>query len=430
MTSVAFRLFVVIGLVLLLSVNPGLAAETAAKRSKLPNPHEQPIHDKWAVIVGVGKFQDPGVPPLRYGTRSASEIVKLLQDPMAGRFASGHILSLTGAAATKQAIEQSLIHSWLTKKALPNDLIVIYFCTRVLFNQAGTEVNLCAYDTLASEADVSSINLKELLKEVRRRTQCPRILCLLDTSPCLEAVQTPRALVCVEDLARDTAVSLFAANELNQPSYESPIAASSYFAHYLKEGFAVARGLLPLAKVAPYVIESVKQDVLTTMKQSQCPTIALAPDSTDMGKQPIGVLVKGTASKIAIGHPVSQLALTRPDLVQPRRQTTADDDLDEDEDEPRAAIDFGSYMTQMKRNIQKHWQPPKGFENRRMVATFTILRDGTITDAELVDSSGIDSVDKSALDALKVASPLDPLPLGAPKSVRIRYQFDWRVTRN
>ncbi|MBI4532922.1 MAG: TonB C-terminal domain-containing protein, partial [Candidatus Melainabacteria bacterium] len=125
------------------------------------------------------------------------------------------------------------------------------------------------------------------------------------------------------------------------------------------------------------------------------------------------------------------LALTRPDLIQPKTGSTAESDPDdEEEEEPRAAIDFGLYMTQMKQTIQKHWQPPKGFENRRVVATFTILRDGTITNAELVDPSGIEAVDKSALNALRVASPLDPLPLGAPKSVQIRYQFDWHVTRN
>ena len=130
------------------------------------------------------------------------------------------------------------------------------------------------------------------------------------------------------------------------------------------------------------------------------------------------------------------LALTRPDLLGPRNRpgqssqasAPADDADDDDADEKAANVDFGPYMAKMKRDIQSKWKPPKGFTQRSIAAVFSIMRDGQIVDPRIVDSSGIEDVDNSALEALKVASPLDPLPQGAPKSVQIRYQFDWKVS--
>jgi len=62
--------------------------------------------------------------------------------------------------------------------------------------------------------------------------------------------------------------------------------------------------------------------------------------------------------------------------------------------------------------------------------TFTIANDGTIVDPTIVESSGREDVDGSALEALRAASPLDHLPPGAPASVQVRYVFDWRVKPN
>jgi TonB family protein len=86
-------------------------------------------------------------------------------------------------------------------------------------------------------------------------------------------------------------------------------------------------------------------------------------------------------------------------------------------------------MAKMKKDIQAKWKPPKGLEQRRVGVTFSINRDGSIVDGAVVESSGVDAIDKSALEALKDASPIDPLPKGAPRSVEIRYRFDWKVSQ-
>jgi protein TonB len=157
--------------------------------------------------------------------------------------------------------------------------------------------------------------------------------------------------------------------------------------------------------------------------------------------------------KLQYGHPLEKVAFEHPELLAPTRANktavlaakppakkepvvkngtkTWEGPPDEDEDAGGGItgnVDFGSYMAAMKQTIQKNWQPPKGLEDKKVAAVFTIMRDGTIKEPEIVESSGSAEVDKTALEALQKASPLAPLPLGAPRSVQIRYQFDWHVS--
>src|SRR5262249_51900352 len=142
-------------------------------------------------------------------------------------------------------------------------------------------------------------------------------------------------------------------------------------------------------------------------------------------------------SQIKIGHPVETLPWKTSQAVPVNQNmqkfpTSTDrgarsekppalDNDDKDDDEQSSNVDFGPYMAKMKKDIQAKWHPPKGFEERRIVAVFSIRRDGTILEPSIVQGSGTDAVDETALEALRQASPLDPLPKGAPKSVQIRY---------
>jgi TonB family protein len=92
-------------------------------------------------------------------------------------------------------------------------------------------------------------------------------------------------------------------------------------------------------------------------------------------------------------------------------------------DETSINVDLHPYIGTMKKVIQAKWQPPKGLEDHKVMTTFTILKDGTIQKAEITESSGIPSVDKAALDALKASSPLPPLPTGSPAYIQLRYRF-------
>jgi TonB family protein len=393
------------------------------------------VHDKWAVVVGIEDFDDPHLTPMRLAERSAEEFSRQLIDQNIGRFAPDHVITLKGSKATKEKIEDAVSKSWLIKKALPNDFLILYFCSRVIASSDGKDVYLCAFDTQPTKLEDSGIALKELLSELKRRTQSKFVICLLDTSAYSRAGEKGR-FIDVQTLSKESDVSILSAGALGGQSLESPQADGSLFVRALCDALQSTGGMMPLQMVSEFVALQVGEQVVKLARGEQNPVLATPSEDKEVVELAAGMPVKSSvpAKKIVIGHPVDNLMLNRPDLhaarTQPAQPSAVEEDDSEDDDQPPANVDFGRYMSKMKHDIKQKWQPPKGFENRHVVATFTILRDGKIVSPEIIESSGVDSADKAALEALKNASPLDPLPLGAPKSVQIRYQFDWKVSSN
>lgn len=404
-------------------------------------PPAQAIRDKWAVVIGVGQFQDTGVKPLKFAFKNVTGLTEVLKNVGVGRFAPDHVFAIANAAAQKTAIEQTLTDEWLCKKALPEDLVVLYICTRYVQSKDGQDAILLASDTkLASAAD-DGIALTPLLTNIKRRLQAKRIVCLLDISPANESA--PQGLD-VERIAAGSGVTILSATTGTQQSQNSATGPISSFMQYLIEGIKTGMGTLSLATVSSYIIENVDRDAKKIQGKEQTPVFLAAKDCPEINDVPLGVRLKSSAPEktIQIGHPVDSLAIKRPDLMpgtqaaqkakaaQAAKDEKDDEDDNDNDNEAAGDVDFGAYMKDMKRHIQSKWSPPKGMEERRVITVFTIKRNGTILDPSIVESSGIESVDETAMTALKAASPLPPLPKGAPSSIQIRYQFDWKVKPN
>jgi Ca-activated chloride channel family protein len=92
----------------------------------------------------------------------------------------------------------------------------------------------------------------------------------------------------------------------------------------------------------------------------------------------------------------------------------------------QADVDFGPYMADVQRRIKKQWFPAKGNESKRVVTTFKVNSDGSISDARIDRSSGVALADRAALDAVNKTT-MRPLPAGAPQSVDIQFTFDHNV---
>ncbi len=98
------------------------------------------------------------------------------------------------------------------------------------------------------------------------------------------------------------------------------------------------------------------------------------------------------------------------------------------------AGDFGSrfawYVQAVQQRISRSWlqssiDPSLG-SAPRVVVSFTILRNGTITNVQVTRSSNNYSVDNSALRAVRDSSPLNPLPPAyGGSSVNCDFWFDY-----
>lgn len=77
---------------------------------------------------------------------------------------------------------------------------------------------------------------------------------------------------------------------------------------------------------------------------------------------------------------------------------------------------FGAYVNIMRQRIADKWNT-SGMNNdgRRVLITFSILRDGRVQDVRVAQTSGNYSLDSSAQRAVLEANPLPPLPPGFEK---------------
>lgn len=96
---------------------------------------------------------------------------------------------------------------------------------------------------------------------------------------------------------------------------------------------------------------------------------------------------------------------------------------------------FGSrfpwYVEAVQRRVSSNWLQstvdPSVHWAPRMVVTFTILRDGTITNVQILRSSGNASVDNSAVRAILSSSPAQRLPSEySGNSVNVEFWFEFR----
>jgi len=96
--------------------------------------------------------------------------------------------------------------------------------------------------------------------------------------------------------------------------------------------------------------------------------------------------------------------------------------------------DFGSrfswYVTAVQQRVSSNWLQssidPSVAYAPRAVVSFTILRNGTITNVQLTQRSNVYAVDNSVVRAVNASSPLQPLPPGYSGSyVNVEFYFDF-----
>lgn len=86
-------------------------------------------------------------------------------------------------------------------------------------------------------------------------------------------------------------------------------------------------------------------------------------------------------------------------------------------------VDFGPYMADTNRRIQRHWSAHVVGESAPVV-TFTIDRNGNISNEKIKHSSDKPELNDAALNAVRACAPFRAFPLGFPTNKDVEVSFD------
>jgi len=109
---------------------PPVAPEARAVSTPQPEEGtpEEPAQrgEVYAVIIGISKFQDQRIPPLRFTVNDAKAFAEVLTDPNYGGVPADHVQLLLDEDATDRNIKTA-IGKWLSGQAKPEDTVIIYY---------------------------------------------------------------------------------------------------------------------------------------------------------------------------------------------------------------------------------------------------------------------------------------------------------------
>lgn len=96
-----------------------------------------------------------------------------------------------------------------------------------------------------------------------------------------------------------------------------------------------------------------------------------------------------------------------------------------DELSPQYAV----FMDRLQKSVKTAWFPIDETRTRASKVKFKVSRAGAVSQLSILKSSGSKAQDERALAAVRAASPLLPLPHGAPDAVDIEFSFDYNLQK-
>jgi hypothetical protein len=139
-----------------------------------------PIRNRYAVVVGVGRFKY-GIQPLEYAARDALAFYQFLTDPRRGQFRPDNVVFLTDENATRSNVAVAL--DKLRQLAGEDDLVTVYISSHGSPPDKKGAVNVVTYDTETKPREriwYTSVT-EDMLKEFVEGVKAKRLVMVLDT---------------------------------------------------------------------------------------------------------------------------------------------------------------------------------------------------------------------------------------------------------
>ncbi len=252
-------------------------------RTTTEAPVPETLRQKWALVIGIGKFRDTTIPALRFTSKDAKDFATALQDPKVGKFAAGHVKAVIDEAATVSGIREGI--GWLRSNAQPGDLVVIYISSHGSprsLDKFGMSYIVTHETTVADSAKLyaSSYQMVDLVQDLTRDIPARRQVLILDT--CHSGGAIPGAKSLVAEGVADTDMTSFSgaframkmgtgrviltASRVEERSWEDERLdggrGNGYFTYHLLSALRESKGEKAFAELFPSVQKAVAAAVL------------------------------------------------------------------------------------------------------------------------------------------------------------------------
>lgn len=139
-----------------------------------------PVRNKYALIVGVGKFKF-GITELQYSVRDATSFYNFMVDPNRANFPKSNVFFLVNEYATRRNVAHYL--DQIRNVAGPDDLVTVYMSSHGTPPDKFGGVHVVSYDTEVKPRDrvwqtaITESMLKDFVESLRAK----RLVMILDT---------------------------------------------------------------------------------------------------------------------------------------------------------------------------------------------------------------------------------------------------------
>jgi uncharacterized caspase-like protein len=268
----------------------------AAPTAQTAGPPGQ-VREKWALVIGVGKFQDARL-DLQYTTKDARDFAAALTDAKYGRFKKDHVRLLLDEEATTRNIKSEL--NLLARSAGRDDLVLIYLASHGSARESdvGGVNYVITHDTDVGDPDslyATALPMVEVVNVVRNRVKSRRAVVILDTchsggalapgargfkvsgvNPAAASDET------LNGLRQGEGRAIIASSRVDESSYESAKLRNGYFTFCLIQALMQDQGRDPISKLYSTVRDAVTARVLADLHTHQTPVMSLSDQVTDI----------------------------------------------------------------------------------------------------------------------------------------------------
>ncbi len=253
---------------------------TATAPAPAPPPLPKAGRDGYAVVIGVGRYENPTIPTLKYSVADADAVYNVLITN-AG-FKKDNVLLLTDRTERKPTLRniKYALGTFLARTAQKEDTVIVYFAGHGApdVDQRGLERDGLAKYLIPSDADPDDLFSTALpmddLQTIFGRIEAERVVMFLDA--CYSgaaggrtfASRSTRATAVddlfLERLTRSRGRAIVTASRPSELSIELPELGHGIFTYYLTEGLKGAAdlnrdGIVSLQELYEYVEQQVSR---------------------------------------------------------------------------------------------------------------------------------------------------------------------------